>query len=398
MENFLPYHVFRKPRKSKKGKTVHRWYYYWLDVDGKQIQRSCRGCKNRSEAENYIRSLPPPPGAPTVSGPDVRIRDIAETMYIPGGDHIHRRKQLGKSINPGTMRECRIYIKKIVSLWGDMKLGGLGVDTVMPYLFNVDRSGGWKNRFLEVLGEIYSEAPWYNCRVSKPAFQCFATNYHKADIFSTEELDRLFKPENFISYQFYLFFLLCLSAGMRLGEVRAVRAKQIIADKKIIIIDGFCKVDGTRTVYNKTGNPDNPRFRIVYLPDITLAKMKAWIKKNGLEPEDFCFTYAGQPIKTEYAELAFSRSLQAAGFMSSEGQEKGRRRRPKSIDGRRLVPHSLRYTYVSRMRRELTAAELLPMTGHSSEVQVDYYNRKVLDLALASLPKVGAAVANTIFK
>jgi integrase len=102
----------------------------------------------------------------------------------------------------------------------------LGVDVVMPYLFGLDRSGGWKNRFLEILGEVFNEAPWHNCRVSKPAFQRFASNYRKADIFTTEELDRLFKPENFSSYQFYLFFLLCLSAGIRLGEVRAVRAKQ----------------------------------------------------------------------------------------------------------------------------------------------------------------------------
>ncbi|MDR1957217.1 MAG: hypothetical protein LBQ30_10250, partial [Treponema sp.] len=92
----------------KTGKTVHRWYYYWIDTDGKQIQRSCRGCRNRSEAENYIRSIPPPPGAAGIQPtPDVRIRDITRDMYIPGSDHIRRRKQLGKSTNPDTMTEGR---------------------------------------------------------------------------------------------------------------------------------------------------------------------------------------------------------------------------------------------------------------------------------------------------
>jgi hypothetical protein len=50
------------------------------------------------------------------------------------------------------------------------------------------------------------------------------------------------------------------------------------------------------------------------------------------------------------------------------------------------------------MRRELSAEELLPMTGHSSIEMVDYYNRKVLDMALEGLPKAGAAAADTLFK
>ena len=49
------------------------------------------------------------------------------------------------------------------------------------------------------------------------------------------------------------------------------------------------------------------------------------------------------------------------------------------------------------MRRELSAVELLPMIGHSSVEMVDYYNRKVLDLALQGLPRAGAAAANTLF-
>lgn len=59
--------------------------------------------------------------------------------------------------------------------------------------------------------------------------------------------------------------------------------------------------------------------------------------------------------------------------------------------------HSLRYTYVSRMQQELSAAELQPMTGHASVEQVDYYNRKTLDMALAALPQKGLAAADTLF-
>jgi integrase len=340
---------------------------------------------------------------------EILLRDIAENMYIPASPHVSRRKQLGKSTDHETMSESRRYIKRIMGLWGDMKLESLSVDVVMPYLFGVNRSGKWKNRFLEILGEIYTEAPWRDCRVSKPAFQRFAANSRKADIFTTAELDRLFKPENFTSHQFYLFFLLCLSGGMRLGEVRAVRAKQIIFDRKVLIIDGFCRRDGTRTIYNKKGSPDNPKFRLVYLPELTLGKMRDWIAENEICPEDYCFTTGGgKPIGREWAEIAFYRALQAAGFIPTpekreraargEGRQKQTKVKLKPSDGRKLVPHSLRYTYVSRMRRELTAAELQPMTGHASIEMVDYYNRKVLDSALAALPDSALAAVDTLFK
>ena len=61
-------------------------------------------------------------------------------------------------------------------------------------------------------------------------------------------------------------------------------------------------------------------------------------------------------------------------------------------DGRKLVPHSLRYTYVSRMRLELSTKELQPMTGHTSEAMVDYYNRINLEEAIAALPKADTAL------
>jgi len=57
----LRYHTLWKPRKLKNGKTVHRWYYYWVDETGREIQRSCgTAVKSRQAAEDYIRTLPPP--------------------------------------------------------------------------------------------------------------------------------------------------------------------------------------------------------------------------------------------------------------------------------------------------------------------------------------------------
>jgi hypothetical protein len=71
------YHLFKKPR-IKHGKTIRRWYYYYLDK-GKQVQKSCKRCSTKAEAEAYIRKLSP------LSGNNaILIKTIAESMYIPG--------------------------------------------------------------------------------------------------------------------------------------------------------------------------------------------------------------------------------------------------------------------------------------------------------------------------
>jgi hypothetical protein len=51
------FHVFRKPKKLKDGKTVRKWYYYYYNEKGKQVQRACKGCKTRTEAEDYVRAI-----------------------------------------------------------------------------------------------------------------------------------------------------------------------------------------------------------------------------------------------------------------------------------------------------------------------------------------------------
>ena len=314
-------------------------------------------------------------------------------MFLSGSDHVSRREQFGLSVSKETLQISRGYTTQIIEKWGECNISELTPKEILQYLFKIERSGSWKNSYLSVFNEIFQEAVWYDCSVTKPQFRSFVRHSKKADIFSTEELDTLLKRENFPNEMMYLFFLLCLSAGMRLGEVRAVRAKQLIFDQKIIIIDGFCKQNGERTLYNKTGSIDMPKFRIAFLPDITLEKLKHWITSNALIDDDFCFTQSGKPIRAEYAEAVFYRALQRVGLVP---ESKGTKRLA-ATDGRPLVPHSLRYTYVSRMRRQMSAEDLKNYTGHSSTTMVDYYSRRSLELLLQGLPESGKKAANTLF-
>jgi integrase len=421
----LEFRAFRKPKVLKNGKAVHRWYYYWIDAEtGKQIQKSCgTKVRNRQQAEDYIRRLPPPPRAASprpaasiagdphakpvrmASNPDMLVREIAETMFIPGSDHLSRRRQLKKSVSIETLKDKRVFIRYILEAWGDRKLRSLELDEVMNYLFLVERSASWKNQYISVLNEIYQEGQFLGCKIYRPDFPAIGKEPNKADIFTEAELERLFRPGNFSPDFFFLFFLTSLSGGLRLGEARALRPQQIIFEKKAIIVDGFLKAGGQRTVYNKCGSPEHPKLRVVPYPDLALDLLLRHIEKNGVSHEGLVFTYNGSPVSNPLAECAFNRALIKAGFtaplatLKANGNwSRGRVVKKEGFitDGRRLIPHSLRYTYITRMSLDVDAHNLTKVTGHDSTAMINYYNRKNLEMALAAIPNTQAATSTLL--
>ena len=54
-------------------------------------------------------------------------------------------------------------------------------------------------------------------------------------------------------------------------------------------------------------------------------------------------------------------------------------------DGRKITMHSLRYTYVTRMRQLYDGELVRKMVGHAQIEMTDYYTRNELDETLHSL-------------
>jgi integrase len=369
------YHLFRKPR-VKNGKTIHKWYYYFV-ANGKQIQKSCKRCATKAEAEAFIQKLPRRSGNNAVL-----VKTVVETMFIPGSDHMKRRIQLGRPLDLRTMAEARYKMAIITELWGERTLESLTVEEVGNYLFSLEKSGSWKILFVNNLKEVYAEAAWHGCRIPVPVFPRFARKVKKADIFTTEELKKLLVPENFPSEETYLFFLCLLSGGLRLGEAAGMRVKQVLFESKALIVDGFIKYDYTRAPYNKKGSEEHPKARIVPLPDITLGKLKEHIDKNNYHDEDYIFRACRdrtRPVDSYYIQITLHRAMAKAGI---------------NPDGRKLVVHSFRYTYVTRMRRELPADVVMKLAGHTTVGMTEYYNKKVIDTSLKQLIGADAATAN----
>jgi integrase len=373
----MDYRLFRKPR-VKNGKRTHRWYYYYLD-NGRQVQKSCKRCNTRPEAEAYIARLP---ARDTGGNEDILVKTVAETMYIPGSPHMIRRDQLGKPLAKSSMMEARVKIKLIIKQWGERKLTSLTVEEVGNYLFALKKSASWKRNFTKVLREIYTDAAWYGSRAITPRFPVFSKKSKKGDSLTTEELNKLFKRENFPSHEMYVFFTTCLGAGLRPGEGAAIRAKQVIFEYKALIVDGFCRPDGERMRYNKKGTEEHRRIRVVPISDLVTSLLREHIEKNNIGEDDYCFKSPrnrGRVLGFRYLERVFKRAIEKAKIEVGE---------------KRIIPHSLRYTYVTQMRRELPAEIVSRLVGHINEETTEYYNKKVLDMTLKRLVGADTAVNN----
>ena len=193
------YHPFKKTVKSKAGKTTKRWYYWWKDpITGIQHQKLIPNVSNQSEAYVYVSKLPDP----TNTQRRITVNEIAAKMFLPDSEHVQRLNQLGKKLSSRTLDNYRGFIKEITKQFGDCFIEDFTIPMVNGYLMNLtDKSGSWKNSFLEALNHIYKEAPWH-CKypVIKPDYPRFARNSKKADIFTSDELVRFFDGTNWVEY------------------------------------------------------------------------------------------------------------------------------------------------------------------------------------------------------
>lgn len=372
----MDYNIFQKKTVGKKKKIIKKWYYWFYDKTGKQVQKVCKGCTTKAEALAFVNSLPP------LNRRISTIRDIAENMFLSGSEHVKRREAFGRSVLESTMRESRGYLQKIIEKWGDYDIQDIEVSEVGSYLLSLERSNSWKKRYITIFYEIYNEAAWQGIKVSLPNFPTFTRESGNADILSSEELKKLFAIENFTGFAVdaetvYLLFLVSSFAGLRLGEARALRPKQFLFDKSALIIDGFLREDGTRTDFNKKGSESNRKFRIVMLPEKVLSEVQNYIVAHQKSAEDLLFTHENKPLRKEYLNSLFKRALKKSGI---------------DTENRKLTPHSLRYTYVTKMRRTLPIDTVRKLVGHTDDKMTDYYTRVSIEDNLAAIAGTKDAV------
>jgi integrase len=245
----------------------------------------------------------------------------------------------------------------------------------------IEKTTGQKNRKMEeegqrALGETAIRKYYQEKNETLPSFK---KNTRKADIFTIEELRRYFNPDIYGNPDLYLFYLCCLTAGLRPGEGRGLRPRQILFDKEALIVDGFIKKNGARTTYNTEATGECWKHRIVPLPDLTLRLLKEHIEWNQLNDDDFCFTAKkdpSRPVTEWYLRNYMAQVIKEAGIQQQ---------------GRKLVLDSFRLTYAAHLWQEIPAGAVMQLVGRKNFGMMEQYNKRGVDGSLAEF--VGAELA-----
>jgi integrase len=207
----------------------------------------------------------------------------------------------------------------------------------------------------------------------------FKKNTRKADIFTIEELRSYFNPDIYGDPDLYLFYLCCLTAGLRPGEGRGLRPRQILFDKEALVVDGFIKKNGARTTYNTEAAGECWKHRIIPLPDLTLRLLKEHIERNRFNDDDFFFTdkkNPSRPVTEFYIRNYMAQIIKKAGIPQQ---------------GRRLVLDSFRLTYAAHLWRVVPAGAVMQLVGRKTFGMMEQYNRRDIDGSLAEF--IGAELA-----
>jgi integrase len=149
-----------------------------------------------------------------------------------------------------------------------------------------------------------------------------------------------------------------------------------------LVIDRMYNSAGTIVMHLKKGdNEEDPKLRVAVIPEKTVQYLKQWLAVRSLAgPQELLFSYDGRRIRPEYLEDRFAIGIKNAKI--------------KMENGRVLTPHSLRFTYNTKMRRLIPGEKLRLMTGHESEQMTDYYTRTMIEEQFFALRDNSRAIDN----
>lgn len=413
----LKKHLYKRTIKNKSGRSIKAWYYWYYDpVTHKQVRKSCGTGKTpvltKREAEEIMAKMDEQERnyeAIRSQAQTVTIKVMAQTMYTPGSIYLKLKKETGEEISDNSLEEIHRYLNnQIIPWYGALKLEALDPVQIQNDLLAQERSNSWRNRIICILDSIFEEAVRNKMLTYKPPIPRFRLSVQrKKDILTSEEINTLF-PEDFTSlsriwdkngketdtgFMFGTIYALMVSTGLRLGEARAINPIQLIVaqDKQILplvqpdgsenphitdtavfglFIDRMFNAQEKLVMHLKRGNAENPRYRVSLLPTRTIRYIRHWIMIRPRLVPELLFTFKGKKITPAMAEGRLHLGISNTGI---------------PIEHRVITPHSLRFTYNTRMRRLIPGEPLRLMIGHTTVGMTDYYTRLEIEEDFLSL-------------
>lgn len=369
-------HLFQRTI-TRNGKKIKAWYYWYYDENGKQVRKSCgqngKPCLTKREAEYYIANLPDEEKRQNI----VTFNDYCNGFYASDSRFIKKQAARGYNYQPNSIYQKNLYLKRFLDAFGDCKVDKITVGDIENWLISIKGSNSAKNNILSVIEDIETEL--YNDHlITNPVHvKHFKRNTKEKGILTLSEIKTLF-PVNYDDliniwrirpnesekdiYSFATAIYTVLSTGMRSCEIRALQWNQFVRPDAILI---NAMIDSSQKRVNrlKKWTEDNKKWRVTVLSDRTVKMID--LLRLDKSDNDYVFIYENNNLQPNFILKHFKLVLLK-----------------NNIDciSRNITIHSLRFTYNTLMRGEISDSDLRKMVGHTTEKMTNYYDKsKAID-------------------
>ena len=357
---------------TKNGKKIKAWYYWFYDENGKQVRKSCgqngKPCILKREAEAFITSL----DEVEVKKSNLTFADYCNGFYDDNSRFLKKQAARGYKYQTNSLYQKRLYLTKFLSIFGNVLVTEIKAGMIENWLIDMECSNSVKNNILAVIDEIESELYSDGLIEYEIHVKHFKRNTVEKGILSISEITKLF-PSDYDSliniwrvrvtereqdiYSFATAIYTILSTGMRSSEIRALQWNQFVRPDAILI-NAMIDSNDERVNRLKKWNDTNKKWRVTILPDKTVKMIE--LLRLDKSDNDYVFVYMDKPLTTCFLLDHFKCVLKNNDI---------------DCEARNITIHSLRFTYNSLMRNEISGDDLRLMVGHTTEQMTEYYDK-----------------------
>lgn len=361
------YGLFTRRRKS--GKV---WYFWYWEGSQRVFKSTGYGVGEKWKAREYAEDF-------IAKGEQLRnaitLKQYTHDFFKWGQcSWIRRQHAKGRSFSPSVAKSRRGHLDNhILPKFGKRLLTEINPVEVENWLLTLELSNQTKNHILYTLGIVLKEAKRERRVPFNPLadVESLGIQSNKPDTLSNAELEKLFPRDrkkfkkNWPLVWHGVLYALAASSGMRSGELRALKWGAVLWKQGGVLVLQAIRDD------NSIADPKGGSRRAIPLPQRTMDLLEWW---HGLTrfpgPGDYVFAGAtGLPVCRKTVSLQLHHGLEKAKI---------------DTKGRKIVVHSLRHTYNTKMKDLLAGEVLRRFTGHKTEEMTEHYDRPFLEDRLKS--------------